>query len=98
MGERRAGGASRRAVDAGGCGRAVDRRKRVLNFSEVAVDRMLAEYAAENGYRISLKMRLRDVIDVDDLPLDRRARNFAFTSHLERTLQQTSATDGSGTA
>lgn len=28
-------------------------------------------------------MRLRDVIDVDDLPLDRRARNFAFTSHLD---------------
>jgi hypothetical protein len=28
-------------------------------------------------------MRLRDVIDVDDLPLDRRAWNFAFTSHLD---------------
>lgn len=44
---------------------------------------MLADYAEDNGYRISLKMRLRDVIDVDDLPLDGRERNFAFTSHLD---------------
>lgn len=44
---------------------------------------MLAEYAADNGYRVSLKMRLRDVIDVDDMPLDARERNFAFTSHLD---------------
>lgn len=44
---------------------------------------MLVDYAHENGYRISLKMRLRDVIDIDDLPLDARERNFAFTSHLD---------------
>ena len=61
----------------------MDRRKRVLNLRESAVDRMLAESAADNGYRVSLKMRLRDVIDVDDMPLDARERNFAFTSHLD---------------
>lgn len=44
---------------------------------------MLADYAKEHGYRISLKMRLRDVIDVDDLPLSAKERNFAFTSHLD---------------
>jgi hypothetical protein len=44
---------------------------------------MLGDYAHENGYRISLKMRLRDVIDIDDLPLDAKERNFAFTSHLD---------------
>ena len=44
---------------------------------------MLADYAQENGYRISLKMRLRDVIDIDDLPLNPKERNFAFTSHLD---------------
>lgn len=61
----------------------MDRRKRVLNFRESAVDRMLAKYADENGYRISLKMRLRDVIEIDDLPLGAKERNFAFTSHLD---------------
>lgn len=44
---------------------------------------MLADYAKEHGYRINLKMRLRDVIDVDDLPLSAKERNFAFTSHLD---------------
>lgn len=44
---------------------------------------MLADYAHEHGYRINLKMRLRDVIDVDDLPLSAKERNFAFTSHLD---------------
>ncbi len=44
---------------------------------------MLAEYAEKNGYRLSLKMRLRDAIDVDDLPLTRRERDFAFTAHLD---------------
>lgn len=61
----------------------MDRRKRVLNLRESAVDRILADYADENGYRISLKMRLRDVIDIDDLPLGAKERNFAFTSHLD---------------
>jgi hypothetical protein len=61
----------------------VDRRKPVLNPRESAVDRMLADYAHENGYRISLKMRLRDVIDIDDVTLDWRERNFAYTSHLD---------------
>jgi hypothetical protein len=70
-------------VGTGGYGFTVDRRKRVLNLRESAVDRMLANYANENGYRVSLKMRLRDVIDVDDLPLDARERNFSFTSHLD---------------
>ena len=46
------------------------------------MDRMLADYAVEHGYRINLKMRLRDVIDVEDLPLSAKERNFAFTSHL----------------
>jgi hypothetical protein len=67
----------------GGYGLAVDRRKRVLNLRESDVDRILADYADENGYRISLKMRLRDVIDTDGLPLNARERNFAFTSHLD---------------
>lgn len=61
----------------------MDRRKRVLNFQESAVDRMLADYAKEHGYRINLKMRLRDVIDIEDLPLSAKERNFAFTSHLD---------------
>src|SRR5664279_4541091 len=52
-------------------------------MTEAAVDRVLADYADENGYRISLKMRLRDVIDVDDMSLSARERNFAFTSHLD---------------
>lgn len=73
----------RDAVGPGGYGRAVDRRKPVLNLTEAAVDRMLAEYAEENGYRIGLKMRLRDVIEVDDLPLTPRERNFTFTAHLD---------------
>lgn len=57
----------------------VDRRKRVLNFQEAGVDRLLADYAKEHGYRINLKMRLRDAIDVEDLPLSAKERNFAFT-------------------
>lgn len=61
----------------------VDRRRRVLNFTEAAVDRLLADYAAETGYRICLKMRLRDVIDIDGLQLTSRERNFAWTSHLD---------------
>lgn len=61
----------------------MDRRKPVLNLREYAVDRMLVDYAHENGYRISLKMRLRDFIDIDDLPLGAKERNFAFTSHLD---------------
>lgn len=54
-----------------------------MNFQESAVDRLLADYASENGYRIHLKMRLRDVIDVDDVTQTARDRNFAFTSHLD---------------
>jgi hypothetical protein len=69
----------------------VDRRKRVLNFQESAVDRMLADYAKEHGYRINLKMRLRDVIDVDDLPLSAKERDFAFTSHLDFVAVDTRA-------
>lgn len=61
----------------------VDRRKRVLNFQEAGVDRMLADYAQQHGYRINLKMRLRDAIEVEDLPLSAKERNFAFTSHLD---------------
>jgi hypothetical protein len=44
---------------------------------------MLAEYAKENGYQIGLKMRLRGVSDIDDLPLTHRERNFTFTARLD---------------
>ena len=60
-----------------------DRRKKILNAREAAVDQLLAEYARENGYRISMKMRLRDAIDADSLPLSAKARNFLWTSHLD---------------
>lgn len=59
------------------------RLKKILNRSEDAVDELLAEYADSYGYRINIKMRLRDVIDVDDRQLDPRARNFVWTSHLD---------------
>jgi hypothetical protein len=60
-----------------------DRRKRALSAGEERVDRVLAEYAAEFGYRINLKMRLRDAIDLDDVDLDGRRRNFLWTAHLD---------------
>jgi hypothetical protein len=36
----------------------MDRRRKVLNYTEAAVDHLLAGYAEESGYRISLEMRL----------------------------------------
>lgn len=57
--------------------------KQILNLREAAVDQVLSEYARDMGYRLMLKTRLRDVIDVDDMALTRRERNFAFTSHLD---------------
>lgn len=57
--------------------------KQILNLREAAVDHLLGEYARDNGYRLMLKTRLRDVIDVDDMALTERERNFAFTSHLD---------------
>lgn len=54
-----------------------------MNAREAAVDRSLARYAQENGYRIAMKMRLRDVIDADDDWLDVRERNFLFMAHLD---------------
>jgi hypothetical protein len=44
---------------------------------------MLADYASEHGYRINIKMRLRDAIDVDALPMRQRDRNFLWTAHLD---------------
>lgn len=57
--------------------------KKILNFHEASVDRIISDYARERGYRVSLKPRLRDVVDVDDLTLTARERNFAYTSHID---------------
>lgn len=57
--------------------------KKILNFHESAVDKMIGDYARERGYRVGLKPRLRDVIDIDGMTLDGRERNFAFTSHID---------------
>ena len=55
----------------------------LLNFREAAVDDLLKDFASEHGYRILLKPRLRDVIDVDNLNLSGRERNFTFTAHID---------------
>ena len=50
----------------------MDRRKRILNFTEERIDRLLAEYAEENGYWINVKMRLRDAVNLDELRRTKR--------------------------
>lgn len=57
--------------------------KQILNVQEAAVDHLLGDYARDNGYRLMIKPRLRDVIDVEDMELAGRERNFVFTSHLD---------------
>lgn len=57
--------------------------RRILTDGESKVDRVLDEYARENGYRLLLKPRFRDVIDVDDMHLTGRERNFTFTAHFD---------------
>ncbi|WP_445187202.1 DUF2726 domain-containing protein [Pseudonocardia sp. Cha107L01] len=67
-----------------------DRRKKVLNNTEYRVDQILADYADQTGYRINLKMRLRDALDIDDLALSGEDRNFLWTSHLDFVAIDTS--------
>ncbi|HZX08137.1 DUF2726 domain-containing protein [Kribbella sp.] len=57
--------------------------RKILTAAESKVDRGLDEYARDNGYRLLLKPRLRDVIDVDDMHLTWREQNFTFTAHLD---------------
>ncbi|MBW8173994.1 DUF2726 domain-containing protein [Ornithinimicrobium sp. Arc0846-15] len=57
--------------------------KQILNVQEAAVDHLLGDYARDNGFRLMIKPRLRDVIDVEDMELTSRERNFLFTSHLD---------------
>jgi hypothetical protein len=57
--------------------------KPILNLQEARVDRLLDDYARTNGYRVLLKTRLRDVIDVDNGGATARERDFAFKAHLD---------------
>lgn len=61
----------------------MDRRKRIFNLAEAAVNRQLSKYAEENGYKIYVKMRLRDAIDIDGMETSARERDFAWKSHLD---------------
>ncbi|BDT88525.1 DUF2726 domain-containing protein [Nocardia cyriacigeorgica] len=62
----------------------------VLNRSESGVDQLLSEYAHENGYRVLVKMRLRDVIDASDFARNNREKNFLWTSHVDFIIVDTS--------
>lgn len=55
----------------------------MLNSSEAEVDRSLVKFAHDNGYRVHVKPRLRDVLDLDGVRLTSRERNFSFTAHVD---------------
>lgn len=60
----------------------VSRLKPLLNLSEAAVDRDLRRYADDHGYGLTIKTRLRDVLQ-DDPAWTQRERDFAFMAHLD---------------
>ncbi|WP_188839291.1 DUF2726 domain-containing protein [Flexivirga endophytica] len=60
----------------------MNRLKPLVNLQEAAVDRDLQRWADSQGYRLTLKTRLRDVVD-DDPSWTRRERDFAFMAHLD---------------
>lgn len=56
--------------------------KPLLNRSEAAVDGALRDFADRHGYGLTIKTRLRDVIE-DDPAWTRRERDFAFMAHFD---------------
>ncbi|TCC35270.1 hypothetical protein E0H75_41535 [Kribbella capetownensis] len=68
--------------------------RKILTDGESKVDRVLDEYARDNGYRLLLKPRFRDVIDVDDMHLSGRERNFTFAAHLDFVAADAATTGG----
>lgn len=60
----------------------VSRLKPLANRQEAAVDRELQSWADTHGYRLTLKTRLRDVMEDDPL-WTRRERDFAYMAHLD---------------
>lgn len=50
---------------------------------ETGTDRLLRQYVAENGYRLSLKTGLKDVLGLDLNMMSPRERDYWFTAHLD---------------
>jgi hypothetical protein len=61
-------------------------KNRIMNVSEVIVDKELRSIADENDLRVYAKMRLSDVIDDDDYYLERELFSYYTRSHFDFTV------------
>ena len=61
----------------------MDRRKKIINFSEAKTERRLIKVANQNAARVCPKMRIADVLDIDHSGISNERYRYALQAHFD---------------
>jgi hypothetical protein len=65
-----------------------DRRKRILNTSEKAVNEIITVAALHHGAKVSVKLRIADVLDINNSGLSNSTYGYALKAHFDYVVTQ----------